>query len=87
LFWFTVSEVSVHNWLAALLLACVRQNIKVVGACGTRTSDMAARKEQGEKRKGMGTRYTLEIHTPSDLLHPTRPHLPIVHSAVNSSVG
>jgi hypothetical protein len=43
--------------------------------------------EREINRKEPGTRYTLQRHTPSDLLSPTRPYLLIAYLALNSSMG
>jgi hypothetical protein len=39
-----------------------------------------------KERKRTGTKYTLQGHTPSNLLSPSRAHLPLNYESINALI-
>jgi hypothetical protein len=81
-------RVSVCGWLALLLLGCGKAETSWPKGVAARNLFTSWLQEAVSKRRweGLGTRNTLQIHAPSDLLPSTKPHLLIGLSAMNSSM-
>lgn len=91
LFGLTVSEVSVHGWMAPLFWAWVRQTVMAEGHAGVNKAAQLTTVRKKETRTREQDNSS-QGHTPKDLLPSTRSiscsfyNLPIVHLAMVPSM-